>query len=455
MIEPRLFVSPISKNILDSLLEKSIRYPMGIIPSRNQIDFDGGYVEGWSTEFLFNYVKEKTSNVILCRDHGGKQNKNDVNDFYSLKTDCKFFDLIHVDAFKFFKSFDYSCAYTSDCIKMCLDLNPNLSFEVGTEEAVFKYDSQFLDMYLEKLFDLLSENEFSKIKYGVGQSGTLINLYAHKNNGIFDISKLIKFKDVCKKFNILLKEHNGDYLNTLTDIVPRFKNGLDAINIGPELAQIENKIYFDSISDNEELKEEYYKICLSCKLWSHWLDKEDIVEKSLIIKAFGHYVFNKLDDMQELGAAVKKQKEICKNNIHIKLAEILFAVYDREMFNKTIAFDLDDVICSRDLRTDTEDPTKYLQCRPNQNVINTINYLYKNNYKICIYTARGMNYFKENKLEIYNNVFNITKNQLNDWGLKYHQLVMGKIFYDLFIDDKAINSRDASLDNIIKILGTT
>jgi hypothetical protein len=228
---------------------------------------------------------------------------------------------------------------------MCLDSNPNLSFEVGTEEAVFKYDSQFFNMYLEKLFDLLSENEFSKIKYGVGQSGTLINLYAHKNNGIFDISKLIKFKDVCKKFNILLKEHNGDYLNTVSEIIPRFKNGLDAINIGPELAQIENKIYFNSISDNEELKEEYYKICLSCKLWSRWLDKEDIIEKSLIIKSFGHYVFNKLDDMQELGAIVKTQKEKCKTNINIKLAEILSAVYGREMFKKTIAFDLDDVIC--------------------------------------------------------------------------------------------------------------
>jgi len=32
---------------------------------------------------------------------------------------------------------------------------------------------------------------------------------------------------------------------------------------------------------------------------------------------------------------------------------------------------------------------------------------------------------------------------------------MGKIYYDLFIDDKAINFKDVSLDNIIKIVDVT
>ena len=31
----------------------------------------------------------------------------------------------------------------------------------------------------------------------------------------------------------------------------------------------------------------------------------------------------------------------------------------------------------------------------------------------------------------------LTKLQLRKWKLKYHELVMGKISYDLFVDDKA------------------
>jgi hypothetical protein len=34
----------------------------------------------------------------------------------------------------------------------------------------------------------------------------------------------------------------------------------------------------------------------------------------------------------------------------------------------------------------------------------------------------------------------LTEQQLNEWGVKYHELKLGKPVYDLFIDDKAINS---------------
>jgi len=36
--------------------------------------------------------------------------------------------------------------------------------------------------------------------------------------------------------------------------------------------------------------------------------------------------------------------------------------------------------------------------------------------------------------------FNVTYEQLKKWGCKFHELKMGKPAYDLFIDDKNINS---------------
>ena len=38
--------------------------------------------------------------------------------------------------------------------------------------------------------------------------------------------------------------------------------------------------------------------------------------------------------------------------------------------------------------------------------------------------------------------YEFTKNQLIEWGLKFHKLLLGKPSYDLFIDDKSINFDD-------------
>ena len=36
----------------------------------------------------------------------------------------------------------------------------------------------------------------------------------------------------------------------------------------------------------------------------------------------------------------------------------------------------------------------------------------------------------------------LTREQLNTWGCKYHDLILGKPHADYFIDDKGINSND-------------
>jgi len=108
------------------------------------------------------------------------------------------------------------------------------------------------------------------------------------------------------------------------------------------------------------------------------------------------------------------------------------------MYKKIIAFDLDDVICKRD--TDEASVEKYKQCKPINNMINIVNECYDQGYEIIIYTARGMKIFDGNKEKIYNELYDITYNHLIEWGIKFHKLIMGKINYDLLIDDKAVNS---------------
>lgn len=119
---------------------------------------------------------------------------------------------------------------------------------------------------------------------------------------------------------------------------------------------------------------------------------------------------------------------------------------------KTIAFDLDDVICYRSNEYENLGPEKYSYCQPYQQTIDLINSLYDDGYKILIYTARGMSQFNGNVIEIYSKLYNKTNDQLKIWGVKYHQLIMGKIHYDLLIDDKVLNSHNIDKQTIVDFL---
>jgi len=120
--------------------------------------------------------------------------------------------------------------------------------------------------------------------------------------------------------------------------------------------------------------------------------------------------------------------------------------------NSVIAFDLDDVLCSRD--TNEGGPVnKFLNSKPNKNMIEVANQCFDSGAEVVIYTARGMTSFKGNHHDIYDNLFELTKEQLSNWGVKYHKLVMGKLHYDILIDDKVVNSdRINKKEDIIKFL---
>ena len=76
----------------------------------------------------------------------------------------------------------------------------------------------------------------------------------------------------------------------------------------------------------------------------------------------------------------------------------------------------------------------YSSSEPLQKRIDYINTLYNNGHTIIYFTARG----SRSGIDYYN----LTKQQLDNWGCLYHDLVLGKPDCDIFIDDKAINSRD-------------
>lgn len=105
---------------------------------------------------------------------------------------------------------------------------------------------------------------------------------------------------------------------------------------------------------------------------------------------------------------------------------------------KIFAIDLDDTLCTRPKEVETLGLSKYSHCAPIIENIEKVNKIYDAGNYIIIYTARGMSHFKGNIFLVYSNLYELTKNQLETWGVKHHQLVMGKLHYDMLVDDKCM-----------------
>ena len=279
----KYWIGPMSKNVVDAVIEHNGNF--GFIPSRRQVDYNGGYVNNWSTGEFATYVGGR---VPIGRDHGGAgQGYSEDDGYESFLHDYKYFDIIHIDPWKKYQKFEDGLEETLAVLNYIYNMNQSVMFEVGTEEAIRKFTADELDTLLRTL----SEFEFfDNIEYAVVQSGVGLDLGKQTNTGTFDSNRLKEMVNVCKKFGKKSKEHNGDYLSSV-EYKSRFDLGLDSINIAPEFGQLETLCYLDEMGDDIE---DYYQICYESKRWEKWVSKDFIPEdnKKELIKICGHYVFS-------------------------------------------------------------------------------------------------------------------------------------------------------------------
>jgi hypothetical protein len=277
-----------TKNVVDAVIEineKNNGSIIGLIPSRRQIEYSGGYVNNWTTSEFSKYVRSNSKFTLIKRDHGGEGQGN----FYdfgldSYKFDSQNFDFIHIDPWKKSASIFEAAQKTVNDILFINKLNKKIFFEVGTEQAIYAYSAQELEDFLSILKDNLG-TVFGNIKYAVVQGGTKIK--NTDNLGSYDKAKLSTMTGICKKYNLLSKEHNGDYLEREM-IYDRFSNGLDAINIAPEFGRFESNMLLDRM--NQKQFEKFYEICYKSKKWEKWVDKHfNFEDKRKLIEICGHY----------------------------------------------------------------------------------------------------------------------------------------------------------------------
>ena len=109
--------------------------------------------------------------------------------------------------------------------------------------------------------------------------------------------------------------------------------------------------------------------------------------------------------------------------------------------SKRYCVDIDGTICTPTVGRD------YHKAEPWQDRIKVLNKLYDEGNYIIYFTARAMGRFADlphsvASVKAKEVLFDLTKQQLDEWGVKYHELIMGKPHADYFIDDKGVKDED-------------
>lgn len=313
MEQIKYFIGPMTKNVTDAILEFSEETDnlIGFIPSRRQVEWDGGYVNNWTTQQFAEYVDGR---LPIKRDHSGPgQGYTDDDGFKSLKEDCKYLDYIHIDPWKKYPNYEDGLEWTLKMIEFCYELNPNIQYEIGTEQAIREFNVDELDTLVSDINKRLPFQIFKKITHLVIQSGT--SLKGNVNTGEYNSERLQGMVEVASKWGLISKEHNGDYIPTEL-IKEKMSAGLDSINIAPEFGLIETISYIESNIDIDK----FWKICYDSNRWVKWVDDsfDPINQKEDLIKICGHYVLSHPDFI-----SIKPNiDDVIKQNVKKKLYEL-------------------------------------------------------------------------------------------------------------------------------------
>jgi len=324
-----LGVGPMSLNCVNATISISNEYsiPIFLIASRRQIDskdFNGGYVNNWDTKEYADYVlnRDKKGKVILARDHGGPwQNPLEVKQKLSLskalesakksyKEDIDSgFKVLHIDTcldihgdLKPKDSLDRLFELYEFCWNYAQSKNKEVIFEIGTEEQSGSTNTILeLEFNLNEITSFCDSHSIPRPAFVVVQTGTKV--METRNVGSFDkplrveneIPALIqvpKIIEICKKYNIFIKEHNADYLSD--DALkwhPRL--GIHASNVAPEFGVTETLSLIKILEENDQQKlaDEFLSISFQSNYWKKWMlndSKADDRQKAII---GGHYIF--------------------------------------------------------------------------------------------------------------------------------------------------------------------
>jgi fructose/tagatose bisphosphate aldolase len=312
----RIGFGPMSREIVDILVNYT-DYPLMIIASRNQVDYQSGYV--YHTHELANSLGSKRKNILLCRDHCGPYfadtDKNlSVSDAINeckntIKTDIQSgFDLIHIDVSRIHTN---QLSYSQDLIEYALDLNPNILLEFGSEDNT-GIDVESSIGRIEPQLEFLQKYQ-DNVAFFVTQTGSLTK---QCQLGQFDVDSNKAVADLIHKAGFLFKEHNADYF-TNKDLQHRILAGIDSLNIAPQLGVIQSTLLHEFAP--RELWNKFSNLVYHGNYWQRWTNNYTIDQDSAT-KLGGHYCYGS----KEYGTIINNiDYDEFKNQLSDKMQDLL------------------------------------------------------------------------------------------------------------------------------------
>ena len=324
MIKSSLALGPMSSEIIEAIFLYSHfhRKQLMIIASKNQIDYDGGYV--MKTKEFMEFAKRMKENypdsdILIARDHGGPffNGNPDLKDVYkTFEEDIKNgFDIIHID-FCHYQPKEKQLEETKNAIEYCLKLNPRIKIEIGTDENI---GTNYGIMNLKEIENEVNYfKEFSdNIEFYVVQTGSLVKEINQVGN--FNKEFVKKASEMLKSKGIKIKEHNADYLSK--EEIEKRHGIVDAMNIAPQLGVIQTMIVLKKclsygIDTGDFLREVY-----NGGKWKKWMFKNTGENKMLCCLIAGHYHFSS-ENYKRLIEKLNEKEDI-KETIINHMTEII------------------------------------------------------------------------------------------------------------------------------------
>lgn len=290
----KLGFGPMSSEIIEAVFRFSEKNqePLMLIASKNQIDWNGGYVNNWNTKEFMCFVsglkqKYSSAKVYVCRDHCGPGFKDkDLRDTYkTIDNDIENgLDLVHIDFSKLQGDYDDILKESKKAIEYIQKIKPEVLIEVGTDENKGEF--------LEDISKIENEMKFftsiAEVQFFVCQTGSLIKEI--NQIGSFNVEFIKKVRETADKYNVFLKEHNADYLDS--GQIKTRKGLIDAVNVAPQYGVIQTMLTFHKALNYGIDIKDFLQEAYQSRRWEKWLDTNTSDNKLLCSVIAGHYVFS-------------------------------------------------------------------------------------------------------------------------------------------------------------------
>jgi hypothetical protein len=320
IINKSIGIGPMSSEVIEAVFKYSNIHnkELMLISSKNQIDYNAGYVNNWSTKDYCNFIKKlkkKYNNKVkICRDHCGPGFNNvfSLKDVYkTIETDIENnFDLIHIDFSKNKSNYKKILQESKKAILFAKKLNPQLEIEVGTDE---NFGQKLSHMSIKEFVNEINFFlDFVNPKYYVVPTGSLV--MEDRQIGYFNENFIKSIHQRVNSMYIKLKEHNADYLPA--EKIQMRKKYISALNIAPQFGVNQTTLVLAEclkfgISSDDFLEKSY-----KSKKWNKWLytlKKEDKLRCAIIS---GHYNFNSKEYNKIIDQLNKYKKNISEDIIN-------------------------------------------------------------------------------------------------------------------------------------------